>query len=187
MKRNGLKDFVDFILQQDFAHLSVLETFDYGSVLSLVLYRDARWQAEQFILRAGMGFPRQHRHPNVDSYEFILSTHVPLIVNGVDVSRGASGMGHDVAGAGMNRGARYRVDATDWHGVGDVPNGGSFLSLQEWKNGVKPTSAGLNWQGQPVSAKHRRLLKQTDSVWIEPEAERELSTIYDLYFENAPR
>jgi len=166
MKRDGLKDFVDFILQQDFAHISVLESFDYGSVISLVLYRDARWQAEQFILRAGMGFPRQHRHPDVDSYEFILSTHVPLIVNGVDVSRSAAGMGYGNGGASMNCGARYRVDATDWHGVGDVPNGGSFLSLQEWKHGVAPSSVGLNWEGTPVSDAHRRLLRRKDAVWV---------------------
>ncbi len=136
------------------------KTYHYGPVHSLVLYRDSPFQAELFILDPGVVFPRQHRHPDVDSYEYIVSEHVPLIINGRDVSR--IGTVGDVT----NYGAKYQVRSTDWHGVGDVPKGGAFMSFQMWKNGREPTSVGKNWQGAPVSEIHKALLREPDSVWV---------------------
>ena len=162
MKR--LDDFFAFFLQQNFAHLSAVEVYDYGSVCSTVLYRSADLQAELFILKPNAGFPRDHRHPDVDSYEYVLSGHVPLIVNGVDVSRGSDG--GDGALAVGNMRALYKVSSKDWHSVGDIPNGGAFVSLQLWKNGRAPNSVGLDWEGTPVSETHRRLLRRKDAVWI---------------------
>lgn len=136
-------------------------TYDFGPVVSVVLQRVPPFQAELFILKPGLGFPRAHRHPDVDSVEFVVSEYIPFFVNGRDITR-VDGMRERLT----NYGAKYPVRAEDWHAVGDVPNGGSFLSLQKWKNGVEPTSVGKNWEGCPVSQQHKTLLREPDSVWI---------------------
>jgi len=152
---NDLGHFTRFFLGFDYKSTYALEFYDYGSVLSQIVCRLGRFQAELFMIRPNIGFPRDHRHPDVDSIEYCMSEHVPLIVNGKDLSEGRT-----------NWCAQYHVGPEDWHRVGDVPNGGTFLSLQEWKNGRAPTSVGLNWEGTPVSEQHRRLLRRPDAVWI---------------------
>jgi len=151
--------FVLWFLGTDFRYLArsntIGEFYDYGSVLSQIIYREKAWQAELFMLRPNTGFPRAHRHPDVDSYEYVLSEHVPLIVDGADLSEGKP-----------NHAALYPVGAADWHSVGDIPRGGMFISFQEWKNGRTPTSVGLNWEGTPVSEQHRALLRSPDAKWI---------------------
>jgi len=157
-----LQDFAFFFLAMPFRHLDALEFYDYGSVISQVLYREGQHQAELFIIRPNLGFPRNHRHPDVDSIEYCMSLYVPLIVNGEDISNGKP-----------NPGQQFHVSPNDWHRVGDVPNGGTFLSLQEWKAGIMPTSVGKNWQGIPVSLQHKTILRQPDSVWVKTSDERD--------------
>jgi hypothetical protein len=149
------ESFVQLFIAQPLGDLRALEFYDYGSVLSQILFRLGQFQAELFMIRPNLGFPRDHRHPDVDSIEYCMSDHVPLIVNGKDLSNGKA-----------NWSAQYHVGPDDWHRVGDVPNGGTFLSLQEWKNGRVPSSVGLNWAGAPVSREHRQLLRRPDAVWI---------------------
>lgn len=155
-----LESFVRWFLTQRFQHMCAQEFYDYGSVLSLILYRDPPWQAELFILRPNNGFPRDHRHPDVDSYEYALSDSLPLIVNGKPWQES----GGEVRAGTL--GDLCRVGAEDWHRVGDIPHGGTFISLQEWKNGVRPTSVGKNWEGAPVSDLHKKLLREPDSKWV---------------------
>ena len=167
----SLAGFVRYFLGLNFGVLRAVAFYDYGSVVSYVIYRGGRFQAEFFSLQPGPGFPRQHRHPDVDSVEFILSRHVPLIINSADVSGldgcgGRLGIAMPEAADSVNAGTLYPVLSTDWHGVGDVPDGGAFISLQEWMNAREPTSVGLNWEGTPVSLKHRAMLRQPGAVWL---------------------
>lgn len=157
----SLEGFVRYFLGLDFKHMAPREFYDFGNVLSLVLYRDAPWQTELFILRPGLGFPRQHRHPDVDAYEYLLSERIPFFINGRDRSRGAGAL----ANTGT-LGVICEVRSSDWHGVGNVPEGGTFLSIQEWKNGVVPTSVGLNWEGTPTSLQQKALLRTPGAKWI---------------------
>lgn len=147
-----LESFVEWFLSQPFKNFCFLESYEFGSVRSTIVYRDPPFQAELFQLVPNTGFPRDHRHPDVDTYEYGMSDYCPLIVNGQAVD-GAFG-------------ALCKVGAEDWHRVGDIPHGGTFLSLQEWKNGVAPTSVGLNWCGVPVSFDHRKLLRRPDAKWV---------------------
>jgi hypothetical protein len=150
-----LQDFTRFFLAHPFDRLRMLEFYDFTSVLSQIVYREGRFQAELFMLRPNIGFPRQHRHPDVDSIDVGMSYQVPLIVGGLDLSGGRP-----------NFGAHYHIGPEDWHTVGDVPNGGAFVSLQEWLHDIPPTSVGLNWEGTPVSEAHRALLRRPDAKWI---------------------
>lgn len=171
-----LKSFIDYVLGQNFYAWRAIDFYDYGSVLSMVIYRDAAFQAELFVLKAGPGFPRMHRHPDVESVEYPLSADIPFIVNGDDLSRcggmGRGGMADRALDGGMSRvthlgsGVLYYVAESDWHGVGDVPGSASFLSIQQWKNGAIPTSVGLNWEGTPVSTQHMAMLRKPGAKWI---------------------
>ena len=40
-----------------------------------------------------------------------------------------------------------RVLPNDEHAAKAGPNGGCFLSVQQWKNGVKPSAVGMDWKG----------------------------------------
>ena len=39
-----------------------------------------------------------------------------------------------------------RVNANDWHGATVGNMGGSFLSVQHWKNGTNPSSVHWDWE-----------------------------------------
>jgi len=47
-----------------------------------------------------------------------------------------------------------RVKPGDWHGAIASKNGGAFISIQHWLNGVKPTHIGADWQGTTMGDKH---------------------------------
>jgi hypothetical protein len=150
----SLEGFAHYFLTLEFAHIKPLEFYDFGPVKSLVLYRDAPLQAEFITVLPGQGFPREHRHPDVDVIEYDSSGNTPLIVNGVRVARPK-----------FDR-SLHKVNSVDWHGVDDVPRGATFLSSQRWREGVTPTSVLLNWEGTPLSMRHKEMLRQPGAVWI---------------------
>ena len=129
--------------------------YDYGFIRSLVVYRKAPFQVELFLVAPGGGFPQEHRHPNVDSFEVHIFGDLPLTINGVRA----------IPTIVNPKGDRpihiSRVLETDWHGAAIMPNGGAFFSIQYWLNGVPPTSVGLNWEGSPVSSEHAILQATT--------------------------
>ena len=153
----NLEEFSLAFLERDMTMLAPVEFYDFGTILSQVIYRDDPWQVEFVILRPGLGFPRQHRHPDVDTYDFGLGgEQPPFFVNG------------NIA-TSLRAGIRplYRVASSDWHGIGEVPaRGACFLSLQQWRNGVTPSAVGLNWEGTPMSLKHKTILQGARAKWI---------------------
>ena len=46
------------------------------------------------------------------------------------------------------------IKPNDWHGGVASKNGGAFISIQHWLNGVKPTHVGADWQGEVMGQKH---------------------------------
>ncbi len=49
-----------------------------------------------------------------------------------------------------------RVRPNDWHGGIASKNGGAFISIQHWLNGVKPTHVGADWEGTTMGDKHTK-------------------------------
>ena len=129
-----------------------------GPVHGIVLYRKAPFQVELFSGVPGPvrfdDFP-EHRHPNVDSIEVLLSGSVAFSLNG-DSSPFAGHVSEVAAdGASLNCGKRVRVRPEDWHSAVLGPESGAFLSIQHWLNGVQPTSVGLDWDGvEHISVAH---------------------------------
>ena len=140
--------------------LAPVEFYDFGPILSQVIYRSDPWQVEFVILRHALGLPPQHRHPDVDTYDFGLGGERPPFFVG---NESAVNLRDEIR-------PLYRVASTDWHGIGEVPpRGACFLSLQEWKNDVAPSAVGLNWEGTPMSIKHKIMLQRAGSKWIKTE------------------
>jgi hypothetical protein len=128
--------------------------FDQGT--AIVLWRYGRFQVELITLRPGAGFPLEHRHPDVDTIDIPFGSEVPLTMDGkpckAQPRRRSAGACTKVPLL-LNR-----ITENDWHGATKVKKGSAFFSVQEWKNGVEPTSVVLNWQGPVLGANHLKML-----------------------------
>ena len=118
-------------------------------LLAVVLYRRAPYQVELFCgaVESDLHSFAQHRHPNVDSIEYYLCGDVRFTVNGVRVLSDEALASTNDEGEHRATGASVFVRSKDWHGAAVGKGGGAFLSFQKWKDGVEPSSVGLDWEG----------------------------------------
>jgi hypothetical protein len=102
-------------------------------ITGIVIDRYEDFQVQLFTCAPNSFIP-QHQHPNVDSYEI-----------------GIWGMEFEIDGRPANTDkdlpSPVRVKPSSPHGGRAGPHGGLFLSIQQWLNGVKPTSVGNDWIG----------------------------------------
>jgi quercetin dioxygenase-like cupin family protein len=103
----------------------------YNKVSGLVLYRQDEFQVELFITQP-MTSGLSHIHPNVDSFEVYLSGDISFVCQGETFNKNKLG-------------DSLRIRPDYWHGGDFNENGGAFLSIQKWLNGVKPTSIVTDW------------------------------------------
>lgn len=153
----NLPEFANWFLAQPFQSLRPPKNAVHsyvtagGAVHSLVLYRSAPYQAELFfgLPVESEGFFPEHSHPNVDSIEVMLSGQIGFTLRGKPVNAREDVTGVALDGSAALCGARVRVHANVSHGAWVGPGGGAFLSLQRWRDGIEPTSVGLDWDGPP--------------------------------------
>ena len=115
-------------------------------LVSLCIYRHEPWQVELVTVTPNTYIP-PHTHPNVDSYEVALKgiefysegeTVLPMwFANQKDPNCNLSIAHYNVV----------RVRPEFEHSAKAGTNGGCFLSVQHWLNGVKPTAVGMDWKG----------------------------------------
>lgn len=114
----------------------------FGDMIRFLLYREGQYQVELFITpHAPSSFP-EHRHPDVDTYEFPLCGHNMLYMDGVPryTEAQVDAWLHD----GTIKSQLVHIAPDDWHsGGGNTLY--AFLSIQRWLHGVSPSSVGLNW------------------------------------------
>jgi mannose-6-phosphate isomerase-like protein (cupin superfamily) len=103
----------------------------YGVLHGVVLYRQAPYQVQLFILPPNSEID-PHMHPNVDSFEVFVNGDINFMCNDVWYSQNVIG-------------SCIRVLPSSWHGGKFGERGGCFLSVQKWLNGVEPTSVGEDW------------------------------------------
>lgn len=133
----------------------------YESVFTLTLYRNDPWQVELVIIKPGLPpWPGEHCHPNVDSYEVTWYNNVNFTKNGKVVNGPELVVPVELAKGSFALAKCVRLKPTDYHGINNLPEGGSLISVQRWLNGVKPTSVGNDWRGQPTTEAHAELLRQ---------------------------
>lgn len=150
-----LEAFADWFLARpiDLLRPPIHGVYHYGELMSVVLYRAAQFQAELFIVqpnpteRCG-----QHGHPDIDSMEVAISGELCFILDRRPIMprKVSNAVAED--GALQLYGHRVRVRPGQAHTAIVGPQGGCFLSLQHWLNGVSPSSIGLNWSGEEHAA-----------------------------------
>ena len=129
---------------------------NYGSIISLCLYRKAPFQVELFIVPYAPSSFTNHRHPHVDSYEFPLSGDHTLFF---DSEPCYSKEAMEAWVKGIYNCEALSIPSTQYHsGVGRTPY--AFLSMQQWPHGVEPISVGYDWEGLPSSTVHATLLTE---------------------------
>jgi len=128
---DALAIFKDWWLANRVMNVPVDAIHFYDKVSGLVIYRHEEFQVELFITQP-MTKGLSHIHPNVDSFEVYLSGDISFDCQGEIFNTNKLGDS-----------LRIRPDC--WHGGDFNENGGAFLSIQKWLNGVKPTSIVTDW------------------------------------------
>lgn len=106
---------------------------------SLVIWREGRFQVEQVACEPGLVIP-PHSHPNVDSFEVHLNGGVDFVIEGRrPIPRSLLGK-RDWYGMAV----RVRPGVVHWAETG--PEGGAFLSIQEWPEGIEMSAVGHDWR-----------------------------------------
>ena len=111
---------------------------------SYVQYRNRDFQVQVFLFPPFAVAP-EHTHPNVHSYEVGLSGDLWFSHGGKWIHP------KHPAFHFYRRNRCIRVNNVDLHGASVGPNGGMFLSVQQWLNGVPPTCVGKDYEGYGVS------------------------------------
>lgn len=119
--------------------------YNYGVVVSNVLFREGPFQVEMFLIPPSTNIVlNEHSHPNVDSFELYLSGEIMFTLEGEQVVNDQDAKSV-VDGSSKMLGTLIRVHPGVKHGAKVGNDGGSFISIQHWLNGVIPTSVGLDW------------------------------------------
>lgn len=153
-----LEKFADWFLGETFSLLRppMYGVHYFGDLMSVILFRDDEFQAELFIVRPGATERcGEHGHPDVDSMEVAISGELYFTLEGQLVCPRRSSRQIASDGSLEKYLHRVRVYPNQSHTAFVGKDGGCFLSLQRWLNGVKPSSIGLNWSGEEHAAQHK--------------------------------
>ena len=111
-----------------------------------VLWREGRFQVEMVTCAPGTKIP-PHSHPNVDSFEVNLNGGVDFFIDGrrtIPLSVLNRRNGDHCQWYGLA--VRVLPGVQHWAEFG--PNGGTFLSVQHWPEGIPMTAVGFDWDGE---------------------------------------
>ena len=116
------------------------------NLTSTCIYRHEPFQVEFVTVRPDTYIP-PHTHPNVDSYEVALRG-IEFYSDGKTVlpmwfaNKKAPDCNLSIAHYNV-----VRVLPESEHSAKAGPEGGCFLSVQQWLNGVEPSAVGMDWKG----------------------------------------
>jgi hypothetical protein len=180
-KFDPLAEFAKWFMSQPMLHVRppMFGVHDFGDLLALTLYREGAFQVELFLIRpqgAGFSLHGEHRHPNVDSFEVGLCGEIYFSLNGKQLMADSVVETVQSDGGWALCGVPQRILPTDLHTARCGKDGGSFLSIQQWLNGVTPTSVGLDWEGPPHAENLKAVMREVtrpERPPDEPEAVRD--------------
>lgn len=96
-----------------------------------------------------------HSHPNIDTIQVYVTGDLALRLNGKPAMEGAV---TELPDGRCSHNSRWvRVRPNDTHGATIGKLGAAFINFQHWTSG-EPTSAELDWKGEPLSEDHENLL-----------------------------
>lgn len=141
-----------------FGHMpqDILSNYKIHDVTGLVWFRHGQFQVEMFIVPPHYIIP-EHTHPNVSSYEMYVGGDIAFSHSGKWVTDENL---IKMPGAPDNRGALIKVRTSDKHGGSFGDNGGVFISIQQWLNGVAPHSVALDYDGVALAEEHLDMVKE---------------------------
>jgi hypothetical protein len=160
-KTDGLTDFLNWALQ----NLTIIGMVPYKNpvwkiqdVTSTLLYRDPPYQIQMFSVPGGTVIP-QHTHPNVDSYEVYLGGNINFSHKGKYVFKEEELKEEENFKTSVARGGILRVRPDEEHGGVFGKEGGVFLSVQKWLNGVEPHCVAADYVGVVMGEDHYKKVK----------------------------
>lgn len=121
-----------------------------GVFTGLTLYRRDHFQVQLWIGPPGSVIP-EHSHTDHDNLLMGINGIESFNVNGTDSTYDTTLA--DTKGRWSHHGIMVRVSKYDRHSVRFGPDGGAFVSLQYWPNGMI-RSAEMDWDGEPISVEH---------------------------------
>ena len=130
-------------------------------VTGLTVYRSGEYQVQLFTATPDTVIP-SHTHPNVDSYEVALSGMEFFLDDKVVLPRWYADMPATNSNLAMSHYEVVRVLPDSPHSALAGKDGGSFMSVQHWLNGVEPTSVGNDWIGSTMGDKHTTQVTTTE-------------------------
>lgn len=119
----------------------------------LTTYRQDNFQVQMWVIPPNYIIP-EHTHPNVDSYEVYIGGQTMFSHSGVWLVSDTDMAEPTEHGLAAARGNVVRVKPNDLHGGCFGPSGGSFLSVQEWLNGEKPSCVSNDYEGIALGEEH---------------------------------
>jgi hypothetical protein len=138
-----MSDFGGFarrVLSMSFADFrpppDALRAFRLGTVEfnTMVLCREGQFQIEYILCSPTPGVGSvvpEHCHPNVHSIDMFVHGQLGPLSGVVDCTYGG----------------KRRVGAGVYHGATVGESGSAILCIQQWLNGIEPTSIALDWRG----------------------------------------
>jgi hypothetical protein len=122
-------------------------------VTGLTIYRHDQFQVQLFTATPNTIIP-SHTHPNVDSYEVALSGMEFFLNDKVVLPRWYANVQAPNCNLSKSHYQVVRVLPDCPHSAIAGKKGGSFMSVQQWINDVKPTSVGNDWDGVTMGDSH---------------------------------
>jgi hypothetical protein len=130
--------------------------YDISGIMGVTWYRKKQFQVQMFIVPPNFIVP-EHCHPNVDSFEIDVGGQIRFSHNGVYVTP-INTLEATKRGTSKNRGSVLRVKPNDLHGGMAGPEGGIFMSVQHWLNGVEPHCVSRDYDGIALSQEHAKTI-----------------------------
>jgi hypothetical protein len=154
--KDELTTFLEWYLESGSKILTPLNdsTHFVEGVTSSCIYRSGQFQVEFLTVTANTVIP-EHVHPNVDSYEVVLKG-MEFVLNSEVILPMEDEEQRSDSNLSKKHYENVRVLPESLHGGRSGPNGGCFLSVQHWLNGVKPTSVGMDWKGETMGNTHTK-------------------------------
>lgn len=132
-------------------------------ITSVIWYRDEEFQVQLFIVPGNVIIP-EHTHPNVDSFEVYVGGQVRFSHKGKWLISEEDLKTPTNIGTSIRRGVSWRVKPEDIHGAMTGPEGGVFMSVQHWLNGVKPHCVAADYSGVVMGDHHLSTVKFGDAT-----------------------
>jgi len=135
-------------------------------ITAVLWYRSGPFQVQQFIVPPNYIIPA-HTHPNVDSYELYLGGEIEFSQGGEFIISPERARSTGQFGEAIERCKTLRIRPNDLHGAKFGPNGGVFMSVQHWLNGIEPHCVSADYTGAVVGKDHFDKVVSGEPIMVE--------------------